>query len=226
MVFFEWLNRIDTQLFLSLNGAHNNFFDYFFSYFTSQEIWYPFYLLLIVIIFQKYKKDGIWIVLIMVLAIVVSDQVSGFIKDTVQRLRPSHAAALDGIAHLPLGKRGLYGFVSSHAANTFALTLLLGNVAKRKSLWLGLFLWAILTAYSRIYVGVHYPFDVLAGGILGGGIGWGCYRLLKLVDLNFVSRRLELSNAWQSKYKMPLLLALTFITVTLLVLSKLSGVLH
>ncbi|MBN1822088.1 MAG: phosphatase PAP2 family protein [Prolixibacteraceae bacterium] len=219
MGFFEWLNHIDTQLFLFLNGKNSPFTDAFFSLFTSKEVWFPLYLLLLVLIISKYKKEGIWVAILLALAIVFSDQVSGLIKDLVQRLRPTHEPALSGLVNMPLGKGGLYGFFSSHASNAFTLSVFTGLLAKNRWLTFWLFLWAAVTAYSRIYVGVHYPFDVLTGIVFGYLTGWGFFKLLIFFDDHFIRKKIQLADKWDFKYAGCLMLALFFITATLFVIS-------
>lgn len=219
---FEWLNQIDTQFFLSLNGAANPFFDRFFAFFTSKETWYPFYILLMALIVRKYKMQSIWVILFFILLIVLSDQLSGLIKDLVARLRPTHEPALDGLVHNPTKRGGKFGFVSSHAANSFALAVLTGFVSQRKRLWGVLLLWAFITSYSRIYVGVHYPFDVIAGAVLGVLIAWGVYVLLKIFDNHFQRKRIAVAGPWKTKHANMLIIALVFIVSTLLVVAKLG----
>ena len=220
---FDWLNQVDTQVFLALNGWNNLFFDRFFTFFTSKEVWFPLYILLAILFIKKYKIQALWVLLFFILTIVVSDQLSGLLKVTVQRLRPTHAPALLGLVNAPAGKGGLYGFVSSHAANSFALTFLLGFLAKRKRLWVIFILWALLTSYSRIYVGVHYPLDVFCGALLGVLIAWGMYRLLLLFDSRLQQKQISLAGRWKLKHINPLLTALMFITITLLIASSLMG---
>lgn len=221
MALFDWLNTIDTDLFLSLNGRHSAFFDSFFTYFTAKETWYPFYILLMLVILHKYKMKGIWVLLFVIITIVLSDQLSVFIKELVERLRPSHEPGISQKINLPTGKGGKYGFVSSHAANSFALAVFIGLVAQSKRFWGVALLWALLTAYSRIYVGVHYPFDVLAGGLLGAGIAWGMFSLLKLFDDHFLRKKVQLAGHWESVHITPLIIALVFTSVTLFVLAEL-----
>lgn len=220
MAFIEWFNQIDTQWFLALNGCHNPFFDRFFTLFTSKEVWFPLYALLLVVFIEKYRYQGVWVILFFVLAIVLSDQLSGLVKDLVQRFRPTHQPALNGLVHAPSGKGGLYGFVSSHAANSFALTFLLGFMVRRKRVWIAFLLWAILASYSRIYVGVHYPLDVLLGAVLGGLIGWGIYHLLVAFDNRFQRKKIFKDGNWKLINTRPILIALIFITVTLLVVAQ------
>lgn len=221
MAFFEWLNQIDTQFLLALNARNSSYFDQFFSLFTSKEIWFPLYIFLVFLLFKKYKLSGIWVVVFFILAIVIGDQLSGIFKDLIHRLRPSHEPLLMGKLNLPIGKRGSFGFFSAHATNSFALTFLLGFLTKSKRIWGAFLMWAILTSYSRIYVGVHYPFDVITGAIVGSFIGWGVFKLLILFDFRFQQKKITLSGAWNSSDLNKLLIALCFITVTLLVVAKL-----
>lgn len=220
MIFFDWLNTIDTNFFIWLNSMHNSLFDGFFALFTSKEIWFPFYILLIYLIARKYKTTGLWIIVMMILMIVISDQLSNLLKFTVARPRPSHAENLKDIIHLSFrGKRGAYGFVSAHSANAFALTLFLGNLLKKKRVFIALIIWATLTAYSRIYVGVHYPLDIIVGGIMGGFIGWGAYKLLIFLDGHFLRNKISLVVKWEAKDYRPIIISLIFITTTLLIAS-------
>ena len=128
----EYLNSLDTQLFLFLNGMHNSFFDFIMYWLSDKDIWIPFYLFLVFLIVRKYKIKGLYLVLFAVLAITLADQAaSHLIKVLVERLRPSHEPLLNGLVHMQyndLGKPltgGLYGFVSSHTANTFGLAFFL-----------------------------------------------------------------------------------------------------
>lgn len=219
MIIFDWLNQVDTQLFLALNGWNNSYFDRFFTLFTSMQVWFPLYILLVIQLVRKYKIQAIWLLLFFILTIVASDQLSGLFKVIVQRLRPTHAPALLGLVNAPAGNGGLYGFVSSHAANSFALTFLLGFLANRKRIWSAFILWSLLTVYSRIYVGVHYPLDIFCGALLGFLIAWGIYRLLLLFDHNFQQKRILKGDKWELKYTNPLLIALIFITITLFIVS-------
>lgn len=224
MVLFEWLNHIDTQLLLALNACNNTFFDHFFSLFTAKETWYPLYLFIVFIIFRKYKINGLWLVLIIILAVVVSDQLSGFFKDFIHRPRPSHQPLLDGKLNLPTGKGGSFGFFSGHATNSFALAFILGFLTKSKRMWFSFITWALLTSCSRVYVGVHYPFDVVTGAIVGSLIGWGAFKFIMFFDSRFLLKRIVNAGKWESVHSNLLLVALCFITVTLLVVAKPIGV--
>ena len=122
-----------------------------------------------------------WIVMLSVaILITFSDQISVHLfKETFQRYRPCHNLLLQGQIHLLDGNcGGQYGFVSSHAANTFALMTFLIFFFRHKGFAIGMYLWASFVCYSRVYAGVHYPFDIVGGMVLGiflGLIGYKVY---------------------------------------------------
>ena len=182
----EYLNSLDTKLFLFLNGLHNAFFDPIMYWFSDKLIWVPMYVIIAFFIIWKYKMRGVIILLITGLVIALCDQTaSHLIKNLTHRLRPSHEPALAGLIHLSkAGPGGLYGFVSSHAANAFGLATFLYFVLDNRFRFLKywLFLWAALVSYSRIYNGVHYPADVIVAAILSSLIGWGMARLYQYIE--------------------------------------------
>ena len=172
----EYLNQLDTQLFMLINGSHNAFFDPIMFWLSDKLFWIPMYLLIVFLMVRRYKMRGVLMLLFVGLTIALCDQTaSGLLKNTVQRLRPSHEPSLAGLIYLSkAGPGGLYGFASSHAANVFGLATFLYFVLDSKFRYLKywLFFWASLVAYSRIYNGVHYPGDVLAGSIIGITFGY------------------------------------------------------
>lgn len=167
----EYLKTIDTELFMLINGLHNAFFDPIMYWLSDKLFWIPMYLLIAFFMVRHYKMRGVLMLLFVGVVIVLCDQTaSHLIKNLVQRLRPSHEPTLAGLVHLSkAGPGGLYGFASSHAANVFGLATFLYFVLDKqfKVLKYGLFAWAILVSYSRIYNGVHYPGDVLVGSFIG-----------------------------------------------------------
>lgn len=172
----EYLNSLDTNLFLFLNGLHNPLLDPVMYWLSDKLVWIPMYLLIIWLIIKRYRTRGLIMLFFLILVIGLCDQTaSGILKNLVQRLRPSHQPSLTGLIYVSSqGPGGLYGFASSHAANVFGLAtflyFVLGKQFKLLKYWL--FTWAILVSYSRIYNGVHYPGDVIAGAMIGLCFGY------------------------------------------------------
>ena len=188
----EYLNSTDTQFFLFLNSIHNTFFDHVMYWFSDKLIWIPMYLLIAFFIVKHYRMNGVVMLLFVGLVIVLCDQTaSHLIKNAVMRLRPSHEPALVGMVHLSkAGAGGMYGFVSSHAANAFGFATFLNyTLDKRfKLLKYWLFIWAVLVSYSRIYNGVHYPGDVMVAVFLGMIIGWGMSKLYQYIEFKYLAK--------------------------------------
>ncbi|MBO5809339.1 MAG: phosphatase PAP2 family protein [Bacteroidales bacterium] len=171
----DFLTRIDTELFLFLNGLHVDWLDPVMTFISGKITWAPFYIVLLFLVIKNYKKQSIIIIIGIILLIVCSDQVSsGIFKPIFERPRPCHNEAIKDLVYLPNGHcGGAYGFISSHACNTFALAAFLTLLLKKyyKKIAYVMFIWATLVAYSRIYMGVHYPGDVIAGAAVGAIIG-------------------------------------------------------
>lgn len=181
MDYINVIKSLDTGLFLFLNSLHNSFFDGFMYTFSQTYVWGPFYASVIYVLIKVAKKDAIWLILALILCVVLADRVSsGIIKDLVQRLRPTRNPSLEGLVHIVNGYAGgKYGFVSSHAANTFGFAML-SSLLLRERVYVALvFLWAIVTSYSRIYLGVHYPLDILGGILVGFSAALFCFWLIK-----------------------------------------------
>ena len=179
----ETLNRLDTELFLWLNGQYTPWLDPIMVWITERNSWLPFYALLIGWIVYSYRKQTLSMLVIIAAAVAIGDQLtSSVLKPLTLRLRPCHVPALQKLIHPVLECGGLYSFASSHAATTFALATSLWLLTGQRYPWTKwVFLWALVISYSRIYVGAHYPLDVLAGigiGVLSAVIGMILYRLV------------------------------------------------
>jgi len=170
----NWLIHTDTAWLLAVNGFHAPWADTVMWIVSGKLIWIPLYALLLWMLWREFGKQ-VWRTLILTaLLIVCTDQGAGFAKNTVKRPRPTHNPDIEATVHVVNDYRGgHYGFFSSHAANTFGIALFTGLLLRRryKKILPALLLWATLVSYSRIYLGVHYPLDILAGAIWGSVCG-------------------------------------------------------
>ena len=178
----ETLQEIDLAIFFNINHDHSVVKDLIMGFFTDKLSWIPLYIAILIGLVRHYKMRVIFVLVVIGATIACADLfASALCKPLFARLRPCHDPALEGLVHLlPRGCGGLYSFISSHAANTFGLATVLFLLLRDKVrfLWL-FFVWAALVSYSRIYVGVHYPSDIIVGaltGILWANLFVGLYR--------------------------------------------------
>lgn len=185
----DWLESIDREIVLFINGMHTPFFDSFMWIVSAKLTWVPFYVALLLLYYRKtsWKHAGVFL-LVAIAAVGLSDFISSqLIKDTVMRYRPSHHSLLTDKLHFhvfPDGEKykgAEYGFVSSHAANFFAVCTFayLALRAYYPRIW-WVFGIAVLVCYSRLYLGVHYVSDLVCGAALGALVAWLLYRFVFL----------------------------------------------
>jgi undecaprenyl-diphosphatase len=171
-----FLTDLDHRLLLAINHAHTSALDRLMVFVSDRYVWFPAYALLILWLIDIFRRRAWQLLLLLIGAVALADSIaSKLFKPFFARLRPCHAPGLAGQLHLPDGCGGQFGFLSSHAANSFALAvfLLLVLPAPRfRALQIAAFIWAGLLSYSRMYLGAHYPSDVLGGAFLGVGLGW------------------------------------------------------
>ena len=191
----DQLQAWDRSAFLAINGLHAPWADAVMHTVSAMGTWVPLYVFLLAIIQRRFGWKGLaWSVPVIALMIFASDTGSVVLfKNNVQRLRPCHAPELQGLVHLVNDHcGGRFGFVSSHASNHFAIAAFMTGILHGVPRWgaPALLAWALGVAYSRIYLGVHYPGDVLVGALYGFTVG-----SLVFVIFRHLARRLHFGAA-------------------------------
>lgn len=215
----EYLNDIDTDALLAVNGLHNLFQDAFWWMVTAKWSSLLLVLALVWLLLHQNRRHALLVLVMIALAVLLADQVSsGLIKHLVERLRPTHDPSLESAVHVINGYRGgLYGFVSSHAANSFAVATLLSFIMRHKAVTFSLFTWALLQCYSRVYLGVHYPGDILGGIIVGVLAGWLVWRLMR-----WIQHRWRLPQGHYTRTDATLMASSTVLTILILLIAALT----
>ncbi len=224
----EWLQNIielDKELFLYLNSFHTSFWDTIMLMITRKETWIPLYLSIVYFFIKNYRSKSVLILLFLVLTVVASDQISVLIKESVQRLRPVYEPSIEHLVHNVFRKGGLHGFVSSHAANMFAIFGFTSLIFKNRSYLFLMLFWAVVISYSRIYAGVHYPLDILGGAILGWLIAFVMFKLMMFVENHFFiakSPKIEKTKLSKTNFKIVFLV----FSVSVLSFTIMTYILH
>ena len=198
MDMLERLIHIDTEILLAINGCHAPWADTLMWIISAKATWIPLYLLLLGGLYWRYRQPapttikwlqrvpaGIVMIVVLCLAVGLADFISsGILKGCVARPRPSRVPELEGVLHLVDNYRsGRFGFVSSHAANTMTIALLFSLIWRNKIATCGLMLWVAANCYSRMYLGVHYPTDILGGLLIGAAVAVAAYVVLRRLDV-------------------------------------------
>lgn len=183
----EVLNSLDVSLFIWLNSFHNELMDSVMQVITNRLTWIPFYLVLLVYLYKNIEQQKLVTILTIIVSVGLADFVtSGLMKPFFMRLRPCHNPELLGLIHVAGRCGGKYGFASSHAANSFALFSALLFTFGWQNKWVKFtLLWSLVVSYSRIYVGVHYPADI----ITGMAVGFLLAAMTSKIHLNFYKLR-------------------------------------
>ncbi|MBG8554785.1 phosphatase PAP2 family protein [Hymenobacter guriensis] len=173
----EQLQHLDRWLLVAANSRHTARLDAWMVFFSDRLVWFPAYFVLVVVLCYLYGRRATLLLPLLGLSVLLADVVSSrLFKPYFARLRPCHDADLSATLNLVNGCGGQFGFLSSHAANAFALAVFVEILLPRhyRVAKVLLFIWATLVSYSRIYLGAHYPSDVLAGILLGSLMAWLC----------------------------------------------------
>lgn len=187
----EWAEGIlphERDLFFALNGSDSTFWDNAMWAFTGRFIWLPIMLLILFLFFYKTpRKEAFWALLFFILLFIVCDQVSSSIfKPLFQRFRPTHHPDFENLVDIVNGYRGgQYGFISGHATNSFGVAVFLSLLYRYRWLTLSLIFWALINSYSRVYLGVHFVSDIIAGALIGSLIAFALYELYACTRYKF-----------------------------------------
>ncbi len=230
LIKMDYLISLDKQWLLLINSMNSQFGDVFFFIFTQTITWIPLYVLLAWAFFKHQGVKGIISILFIALVITICDQIaSNVFKELFERYRPSHDPVLKNMVHLVGGKRGgLYGFFSSHAANSFGLAFFTILIFRNYVYTSAILTWAILNSYSRIYLGLHYPGDILGGLVCGVVVAWLMYQLYlwvipRFVVISYYNKRtlkMAIMRLFDKRTLTILSLTIFIMIVTMLITSK------
>lgn len=188
MSFIEKLEELDRAILLAINGSHTQWLDVIMYQGTQRLIWVPLYLFIAYLMYRRYGWNVFKIIVFTVpLLILCADQTANLFKEGIERYRPCNNLEIKEMVHLVNGYcSSAYSFFSGHASNAFAIAIFTITMLRKNAyLVIGLLLWAAFGAYTRVYLGVHYPSDIVAGALVGGTYGYLFARLTKLAQRKF-----------------------------------------
>jgi undecaprenyl-diphosphatase len=181
---------LDTELFIYLNSLGSETYDGLWLFITKQVNWIPLFLVLLYVIFKKIGiKQTLYLLLFVAILITITDQTTNLFKNGFQRLRPCNNPDINTFIRV-VKKSNSFSFFSGHAANTMAVATFLFFNFKHKIKYFGLlFLWPLIFAYSRIYLGLHYPIDILTGYLFGFIFGFLMFKIYKFAQLKYFPQK-------------------------------------
>jgi undecaprenyl-diphosphatase len=190
--FLDKIIQLDKEVFIFLNGLGTENWDRFWIITTNQFSWIPLYFIFFYLIFKSLGwRKGIILIIITALLVTFSDQFTVFIKNFFGRLRPNRDPSINEFIRI-LKNNKSFSFVSGHATTSIAVSLFMHLTLKKNFRYTILFfIWPLFFSYSRIYIGVHFPIDVVLGALLGLLIGWAFYKLSLKVLLKYDSKKIE-----------------------------------
>lgn len=212
----ETIIDIDTDLLLAINSASSPFADSFMWNYSRMAVWIPLILTLIYVVVRNNKwKDTALILVCFALAFLIADQISSsFFKPTFQRLRPTHNPELMELVRVVNDYRGgQYGFVSGHAANSFAAVTFVALLIRNWKVTLPLTLWALVNCWSRMYLGVHYPTDILCGALVGVFSGLVAYYLFNLAEKSIMKHNYKVVYNYANLINIVLLISVSVLLI-------------
>lgn len=180
---------LERSLFFELNGSDSQFIDNVMWMLSGRLVWIPLFLVIIFLFFYKSNwKEGLLLTLFFILLFAACDQLaSSFFKPLFERFRPTHHPDFKEFVDTVNGYRGgRYGFISSHATNSFGLAVFLSLFFRYRWATISMLFWALLNSYTRVYLGVHFISDILAGMIAGAMLGYLFYELYRFTRLSLL----------------------------------------
>lgn len=178
------LLSLDVQLFVYLNGLGSEAYDGLWLFITKQFNWIPFFLFLFYLIYKKIgAKQTLYVILFIGVLILITDQFTNLVKYSFQRLRPCNNPEINSVIRIVKSSKS-FSFFSGHASNTMACAVFIYLLLKPyfKYMFL-LFLWPLVFAYSRIYLGLHYPLDILSGYVFGMLSGFFMFKIYQFTQI-------------------------------------------
>ena len=184
----EELLKLDTQLFLFLNSLGNESWDEMWRIITEKWSSIPLYVFLLYLVYKDLGLKGTFLVMLCAAVLVASsDQLANLFKYGMERPRPCQEESLKGLMRFVADRCGRFGYFSAHASSSMGAAVFIGLLLKPSYKYIPFFLlfWALLLGYSRIYLGVHYPLDVITGMLFGGILGWLAFKLQSVLRSRF-----------------------------------------
>ena len=183
--------NLDHELFLYLNNLGNESWDWVWMYYTDKKNWIPLYLILLYLMYKRLNtKMFVLTIIVFILMVLITDHVTNLFKQILfKRLRPCHnEAIMNSMRLVKSWCGGKFGYFSGHSSNAMAIAVFSSLILRARYKYIPIFLimWALIMGYSRIYLGVHFPLDVITGFIFGGLLGYLFYKLDKYLQLRFI----------------------------------------